>query len=290
MSYLESILEDQNIRMWPKENWPDGLTQIPSPPKQLFIRGEINSTQKFLTIVGPRKYTEYGENICRKIIEYIACPEICLVSGLAYGIDSLVHEMAIENKMRTIALPGSGLGQNVIYPRGNLGLAQKILENRGALISEFPINLSAKQWTFPQRNRLMAGFSEATLIIEATQKSGSMITARLAVDYNKTVMAVPGSIFWENSTGPNYLIQQGAETILSGQEILDFFKLEKNNNDNQNNLSEKEKIIWNLIANPKSFDELLEQTEMKIFELNEIISWLEIRGLIKVINGKICQK
>lgn len=286
----KNLLDDRNIKILSKEFWPEGIKEIPQPPKKLYIRGEIPKNQKYLCIVGPRKYTEYGEKVCQKIISGLAGYPICIVSGLAIGIDSIAHINAIENNLYTIAFPGSGLSKKVIYPPRHHQLASNIIKNKGALISEFSNDFGIQSWMFPQRNRLMAGISDAVLIIEAMPKSGTMITARLALDYNRELLATPGSIFSINSEGTNNLIKQGATPITSSKDILEIFNMKFENEKEIKNLSEKEKIILQNLQGETELETLLQKTKLPINELNENLSLLEIRNLIQVINGKICQK
>src|SRR3989344_5297892 len=151
-------------------NFPPQLLEIPQPPKELFI-------------VGSRKYTTYGKEACEKLIEGLRGYPIVIVSGLALGIDSIAHKKALDVGLTTIAFPGSGLDPKVLYPATNAHLAERIVEAGGAVISEFEPDFRATPWSFPQRNRLMAGISDAVLVIEAEQKSGTLITSRLATEY-----------------------------------------------------------------------------------------------------------
>lgn len=295
------ILSDENIEIFDRKEWPIGLTQIPQPPARLFIRGSLPRNCKFLCVVGPRKYTEYAERACKHLIQKLAGYPICIVSGLAYGIDSIAHETALENSLPTIAFPGSGLGKNFIYPAAHIGLAESILQNGGALISEFAPNFGIRNWMFPQRNRLMVGIADAVLIIEASPKSGTMITARLASDYNRTLGIVPGQIFNENSKGSNLFMKKGAEVICSADDILDMLGIEKENLQNRKclSISENAKNAWlsktelhiiEELRGPTHIDNLIRKINLPTEEILQAISRLEIRGLIQVINGKICQK
>ncbi|NCU28960.1 MAG: DNA-protecting protein DprA, partial [Candidatus Moranbacteria bacterium] len=179
------------IKLKPDE-FPPQLLEIPQPPKNLYIRGKLPDPDlTYLAIVGSRNYTSYGKDICEKLIKGLKGYPIVIVSGLALGIDSIAHKMALSVGLKTIAFPGSGLSDKAIYPKTNIFLAQEIIENDGCLISEFEPDFISTLYSFPQRNRLMAGMSKAVLIIEAEEKSGTLITARLALDYNKDVLAVP---------------------------------------------------------------------------------------------------
>ena len=184
---------------------PSLLREIPDPPKKLYVRGELPSHDeyKFLTVIGSRKFSIYGKQVCEHLIRGLAGYPIVIVSGLALGMDTIAHRAAIENNLKTLAVPGSGLDDKVIYPATNQPLAREILKHGGCLVSEFEPDFKATRWSFPQRNRTMAGISHAVLVIEAENISGTRITARLATDYNREVFAIPGSIFSPVSGGTN---------------------------------------------------------------------------------------
>jgi DNA processing protein len=290
---------------WPEirdlENykWPKSLCEIPKKdiPKKLRIIGtEPDWNQKRICIIGSRKSSDYGLLVCEKLINKLSNYPITIVSGLAYGIDSHSHKLALENKMNIIVIPGSGLDRDSIYPKRHIDLAEKILAADGCLISEFDDNQPATIWTFPQRNRIMAAISDLVLIIEADEKSGTMITARLALDYNIEVAVVPGSIFNQNSRGTNKLLKEGAQPITCAEDILEILDLNKSSGDifNQKlfneSLGPSELKILNLLKNPLTKDELVERSNVEISELNKILSALEIEGLIHKIGDKICQK
>ena len=199
---------------------PPILKEIPQPPKFLYSVGQLPDWQKeiLLCVVGSRKYSAYGHDAIEKIILGLTGYPITIVSGLALGIDTLAHQFALSAGLKTLAWPGSGLNPKVIYPSTNYRLAEKILIEGGCLLSEYEPNQPATLYTFPRRNRLMAGLAKATLIIEAGAKSGTLITARLATEYNRDVLAVPGSIFSPNSYGSNWLIRQ--ELSQSPQQMM----------------------------------------------------------------------
>ena len=178
-----------------------------------------------------------------------------------------------------------------MYPASNLSLAKEILASGGSLISEYKPDFRATEWSFPRRNRLMAGLSHATLIIEATQKSGTLITARLALDYNREVFAVPGPINSPSSVGANELIRQGATPVFESKHILDFFGLVDDGDiETQKlplDLSEDEQSILELLTEPKSRDEIIESFEAPAHEINILLSALEIKGILKEEYGEI---
>jgi DNA processing protein len=210
------------IKTWFKKDWPKELREIPHPPKKMRIRGEIpDNNLRRLCVVGPRKHSNYADNVCRKLISDLKGYPISIVSGLAYGIDSLAHRVALDNNIHCIAVPGSGLQDEVIYPQNHLSLAHKILKNNGCLISEYADNFHTNKKAFPQRNRIMTGISHATLMIEAAESSGTMISARLTLDYNKDLMTIPGSIFNLTAQGANRMIKEGAIVVRNSEDILE---------------------------------------------------------------------
>jgi DNA processing protein len=275
---------------------PKSLLEIPHPPKKLYIRGSFPVCDKYLCIVGGRSYSEYGKRACESLIKGLSGQSICIVSGLALGIDTIAHEAALVSGLPTIAFPGSGLSDRAIYPAFHQKIAHRIIEYRGCLISEFEPEMRAQIWSFPQRNRLMAGISQAVLVIESKMKSGTLITAKLALDYNKTVLAVPGSIFSPYSEGPHFLIHQGAIPVRNSNDILEALGLAKNESltskndiieNIKENCSENEISIINALEMPLSRDELIRKTNMAIHHLNISISLLELKGIIEEKFGKI---
>lgn len=295
--------KDQNypIKKLLKKYWPKTLLELPKSqiPKQLRIRGQMPDwNQKRICVIGSRNFSDYGREVCRRIIADLANYPITIVSGLAYGIDSMSHQFAIANKLKTISIPGSGLCDDVIYPARHFSLAQKILETGNCLISEYDDKQPAQNWTFPQRNRIMAGISDLVLIIEATEESGTMITARLALDYNIDVACIPGSIFNKNSLGTNRLLKEGAQLIRNANDILEIFKIEINNQIDMKKKQEHikeilkptELKIFNLLKNSTTKQGLLQKSKLPIESLNQILSTLEIHSLINIIGDKINQK
>jgi DNA processing protein len=282
------------IRQLRKDEFPQQLMQIPEPPEKLFVRGDLPGLQtKLLCIVGSRKYTNYGKEICEKLIAGLRGYDIAIVSGLAIGIDAIAHRKAIEVGLRTIAVPGSGLDKKVIHPIANVNLADRIVENGGCLLSEFPNDYKATLYGFPQRNRIMAGLSHAVLVIEAETRSGTLITSRLATEYNKDVLAVPGSVFSKTSEGPHLLIRLGATPITKSEDILEALGLEDKNSAPRNleleysNCSDDEKKIIEILREPKSRDEILRTLNLPTSQVNAVLSIMELKGLISESLGEI---
>ncbi|ETB63897.1 TPA: DNA-protecting protein DprA [Candidatus Nomurabacteria bacterium] len=282
-----------DIRKMKKEEYPESLLEIPQPPKVLYIRGELPKEDLiYLAVVGSRKYTSYGKDICEKLIKGLKGYPVCIVSGLAIGIDSIAHRTALDSGLTTISFPGSGLDRNALHPKSNIRLADEIVESGGCLISEMEPNMKATLYSFPQRNRLMAGISKAVLIIEAEEKSGTLITARMALDYNRDVLAVPGSAFSSNSNGTNWLIKEGATPVTSSEDVLIAlgFNIEKPK------LSDKEKYadcgkdemkIIELLREPIPRDELIRASGLPISSANALLSIMEIKELIKEELGEM---
>lgn len=278
------------IRNLEKKNFPKLINHIPDPPKQLRIIGQLPENQKYLCVVGSRKYSEYGKTVCQKLIDGLQGYPITIVSGLALGMDSIAHFSALKNKLKTIAVPGSGLSDKVLYPSTNKSLARKIIEEGGALISEFDDDFRATSWSFPQRNRIMAGMSEATLIIEAELKSGTLITSKYAIEYNRDVFTVPHSIFSKTGAGPHMLLRLGATPITSSEDIIQALGLKTKNLETKRDYSvcsTDEMEIIEILKEPKGRDELIRLLNKPVYVTQTILASMEIKNLIKEEMGEI---
>jgi DNA processing protein len=287
------MLKDFDIEILEGEEIPEMLREISDAPVKIYLQGKLSSPDtKILCVVGSRKYTQYGKDACEKLISGLRGYNICIVSGLALGIDGIAHKAALDAGLMTIAVPGSGLDGSVLYPSTHRQLAEKILEARGALISEFEPKFRATPYSFPQRNRIMAGMSHAVLVIEAEIKSGTLITSKFATEYNRDVLTVPGSIFSKNSEGPNMLIRLGATPVRNSEDILEAlgFKI----NEMPQNLelkyadcSEEELLVVKILNEPLEKDELIRQMKMSVSKASTVISIMEIKGLIVESMGEI---
>ena len=261
---------------------PEKLLEIPQPPKRLFIRGNLpNSNLKNLVIVGSRKHSNYGKQAVKDIIAGLAGYPINIVSGLALGIDTIAHEEALSHGMITTVFPGSGISDMAIHPQTNVRLANKIIENGGCIISEYDPYFKATQYSFPQRNRLMAGYADAVLIIEAEDKSGTLITARLTVEYNRDLLVVPGSIYSATSKGTNWLLSQGALAITCAKDVLQALGLTTGQEKLVRDLSDEEKVIIDILREPMTRDEIIRECEGSTNEINTLLMKMELRGIIK---------
>lgn len=201
------------------ENYPRLLKEIYAPPAMLYLRGHLLNKEPCLAIVGTRKISDYGRRITPDLARDLADAGLTIVSGLAKGIDTLAHQAVLKSSGRTIAVLGSGLDRESIYPKVNQELAEQIIQ-QGAIISEFPLGSQPLAQNFPQRNRIIAGLSLGILVIEAPERSGALITANDALEQNRDIFAVPGPIWAENSLGPHSLIKMGAKLVNQAEDVL----------------------------------------------------------------------
>lgn len=280
-----------NIRDLPKKDFPELLQEIMDPPKALRIVGEIPQTEKYLAVVGSRKYSEYGKAVCEKLIEGLAGYSITIVSGLALGQDSIAHRAALRVGLPTIAIPGSGLGEKYLYPSSHRRLAEEIVESGGALLSEFTDAYPTYPSNFPQRNRIIAGMSHATFVIEAELKSGTLITSKYAIDYNRDVFTVPHSIFSKTSEGPHMLLRLGATPITQSEDIVTALGLRPRSELVQlrdyADCSTDEREVIDLLYEPLSRDEIIRRLDKPVYVTQTILATMEIKGLIEESMGEI---
>lgn len=273
------------------ERFPQILREIHNCPEQLYCRGNIELlNNNCFGVVGTRKLTSYGKEtaimITRDLSHYFT-----IVSGLALGIDAVAHRATLDAKEKTIAVLGSGVDDANIYPNTNFRLAMDILANDGLIISEYAPGTHATEYTFPQRNRIISGLSKGVLIIEADKESGSLITAQLAVDQNRDVFAVPGSIFSSKSLGPNKLIQTGAKLVMSAGDILEeynknpeLFEKKKMTISTENPVEKKILAILN-DSGKLHIDEIIRKSDEETSVVVSALSMMEIRGIIENIQN-----
>lgn len=272
--------------------YPKLLKEIFNPPALLYYQGEFKTEDDLtVAVVGTRKASSYGRQATAEITYELARQGITIVSGLALGIDTLAHEATLKANSRTIAVIGSGLDHQSIYPSSNRFLAQKIVEANGLVISEFPIGALPMPHHFPQRNRIISGLSLATLVIEAGELSGALITARYALEQNRDVFAVPGSIYNPMSFGPNNLIKMGAKAIASAQDVLDalnltqitqFTEARKISPDNP----EEAILLKHLSAEPIHIDKLVQNSNLTTAQVSSTLLLMEMKGKIKNLGGQ----
>ncbi len=279
------------IRKLPKKEFPKALLEIPQPPEDLWIIGELPKEDLvYLCVVGSRKFTSYGKEACDRIVGGLKGYPIAIVSGFAMGIDTIAHKKAMQIGLKTIVFPGSGLSDEAIYPKTNVRLMKEVVEKGGCLISEFEPDFKATQWSFPMRNRLMAGISKAVLIIEAEERSGTLITARLTTEYNRDLLVVPGSIFSPNSKGTNKLLKAGATPVSCAEDVLEALGFEQEKNKQAKlfeDLSPEEEKVIKILREPIPRDDLIRAMKMPTSAANSILSVMEIKELIKEELGEI---
>ena len=253
------------------------------------MRGNLNTQGVLLGVVGSRVPTTYGKQVTPRITREIASSGITIVSGLALGIDGLAHEAALEVSGKTIAILGSGIDDRSVYPSSHRNLAERIIKSGGTVISEYPSGTKPEKYHFPERNRIIAGVCQGILVIEAKAKSGALITAKLAVQENRDVFAVPGPITSENSFGTNRLIQLGAKAVLDANDILEEYGMDNNAlRVVEDNLDEQEKIIFGILkGGPSHVDEIIIKSDIAAAALNALLVTMEIKGLIKSLGGGI---
>lgn len=278
------------LKVCQPKNFPRRLREINDPPKKLYFRGEFPPEEyKYLCVVGARKFSDYGKEATEKLIAGLRGYPVVIVSGLALGIDSIGHRAALAAGLKTIAVPGSGLDPNVLYPASHKQLAEKIVAAGGCLLSEFEPNFRATPYSFPQRNRIMAGLSDATLVVEAELKSGTLITSKYATEYNRDVLTVPGSIFSKTSAGPHMLIRLGATPITSSEELLEAlgFVSDIPSERDYSDCSPEELKVIEILKSSTERDELIRALGIATRDANTLLSMMEIKGLIKQSLGEI---
>lgn len=280
------------IRQLPYSQFPLLLREIPDAPGRLYIRGEMPPAERvMLCVVGSRACTAYGRRMTHKLIAGLASYPITIVSGLALGLDSEAHKAALDVGLPTIAVLPSSLDDASLYPAGNIHLAHTILLKGGALLSEHEAPFKAMLHSFPERNRIKAGMSKATLIMEAGEHSGTLITARLALDYNREVLAIPHELERPTGMGVNHLLREGATLVRDCADIMTALGLKLRTELKQTtlptDLTPHECAILELLIEPLSVDKLIADTSLSAREANIAISSLLIRGVITERLGNI---
>lgn len=286
---LEQEIKSVNIS---EKDYPKCLKRTDNAPKKIYYRGEfLNDNEQYFAIVGTRRASDYGKEIAFSFARDLASAGLTVVSGMAKGIDTFSHKGALEAGGKTIAVLGTGLSQKAIYPQENLGLAKKILETGGCLLSEYPPEYPGNKFTFPQRNRIIAGMSLGILVVEAKFGSGALITAKLAKKQDKPVFAVPGPIHCKNSQGPHSLIKQGAILVEKPQDILDGLKIQKRiifSRLQQNDANKNEqRILTALEEDNLHIDKIIAKTNLSAQEVSAALSLMEINGVVKNLGANV---
>jgi len=273
------------------EKYPYLLKQIYNPPAVLYYKGDLSKInfEKTLAVVGSRKTSTYAKDALKVILSSLKNTDITIVSGLASGIDTTAHNLAIENNLTTIGVIASGF--DYIYPTTNKGLYEKIEQEYGVLFTEYYPTFEPLKYRFPQRNRIVSGLSYGTVVAEASLKSGALITANLTLEQGRELMCIPGQITNPNTQGIYKLIKNGASLITEGNDILNILNWEKQEQlqlslNNQLDINEEEsKILSCLEVEDKSFDELQAILNADIETLLTNLTLLELKGIIKKVDG-----
>ncbi len=266
---------------------PECLRSIPSPPKKLYIRGDLESIldRPLLAVVGSRKVSHYGREITSRLVREVAGKGVGIVSGLALGVDGLAHTAALEMNAPTIAVLPSGPDE--IYPRSHFHIGKQILEQGGAFLSEYPDGTPPLLHHFTERNRLVSGLADAVLITEAAAKSGTMHTANFALEQGKTVLAVPGNITSELSTGTNNLIKSGAIAVTNAEDILLALGIDSNRKQTElfGDTPEETLLLQLLQSGTSDIHELQKASKLTASTFNQTLTMLEINGKIRSHGG-----
>ena len=273
------------------KNYPKLLREIKNPPKVLYFQGEVLPDENCFAIVGTRMCSAYGKETALEIAGDLAEAGLTTVSGLAPGIDTSVHLATVERNKRTIAVLGTGIDEESIYPKENLKLAKRILETGGCLISEYPSGTPGSKFTFPQRNRIISGLSLGILVIEAKQKSGALITAEWAKKQNRPVFALPGPIHSLNSKGPHCLIKNGAKLVENANDILSNLNLNlliyEINRVVTGENKEEDLILRALNEEALDIDRIIEKTQLPAAKTASTLAILEIKGKVRNLRENI---
>jgi DNA processing protein len=271
------------------KEYPSLLKEIKNPPETLYIRGEILPNENYFAIVGTRRYSSYGKQVALEIAGDLTEAGLTIVSGFAPGIDTFAHQAAIERDKRTIAILGTGLDEKSIYPKSNLKLIEKIIKTGGCLISEYPPGTRGTKFTFPQRNRIISGISLGVLIVESKEKSGSLITANLAIKQGRKVFAVPGSVYSSNSRGCHLLIRNGARLVENANDILKELNLPclTSGVKHVGETPEENLILEALREEALYIDKIIERTKLSPATVNSVLTIMEIGGKVKSLGGNI---
>jgi len=271
------------------KNYPKFLKKIKNAPKALYFKGKFKPKELCFAVVGTRRYSSYGKQVALEIVSNLAEAGLTIVSGLAPGIDTFAHTAVVEQEKRTIAVLGTGLNEESIYPKENIKLSRKIVELGGLLLSEYPPGTRGTRFTFPDRNRIISGLSAGTLVIEAKQKSGALITANYAFSQKRKVFAVPGSIYFSNSRGPHILIKKGARLVDNANDILKELNLSPLPplSGGEIQTIEENLILDILKEQALHLDKIIEKTKLETAKVAGTLTILEMKGKVRNLGRNI---
>ncbi|MBM3206125.1 MAG: DNA-protecting protein DprA [Candidatus Staskawiczbacteria bacterium] len=281
-------MKDIKIVKIESESYPESLKKISDAPKVLYYKGILPSKdEKIIAVVGTRRPSPYGQQATIQIAGELTNENITIISGMAPGIDTFAHKICVEKQKRTIAVLGTGLDEKSIYPQQNLELSRKIIETGGCLISELKEGTHGSKFTFPRRNRIVSALSAGVLVVEAKEKSGSLITANYAKKQNKKLFAIPGPIFSLNSAGPNRLIKEGAKIVQGPKDILNELNLVQSKKQKEifGETSEENLILKALKEEALYIDKIIEKTNLGASTVATSLALLEISGKIRHLGG-----
>lgn len=273
--------------------YPGALKKIANAPKTLYFKGALPKPDEIcVAVVGCRRCSDYGKSIAGNLASDLASAGITVVSGLAPGIDTVAHQAVVERGARTIAVLGTGVDEKSLYPQENIGLALKIIETGGCVMSEYPAGTPGAKFTFPSRNRIVAGLSRAVVVVEAKQKSGALITANWARLQKKIVFAVPGSIFSQNSRGCHFLIKQGAKLAENMNDILKELAIQAPLANlltkKQEGANNEEKLILECLKQgPAHIDKIIENTKLSAKAVAGALMVMELESKAKNLGGSV---
>ena len=265
--------------------YPECLKEISNPPLKLYYKGNLDllKEERLIAVVGTRNPSSYGKLCCEYMVKKMTNANITVVSGFAKGIDSIAHKTSLLTDGKTIAVIASGL--DIVYPASNLSLYREI-EEKGLILSEYEAGVKPFKGNFPQRNRIIAGLSKGTIVVESKNRGGSLITADLALEFNRDVYAVPGDVFSEYSKGCNNLIRDSRAKSLSNiNELLEDYSWEVEEKSDSNKYTKNQILILNCLSSEKNLDSILLETKIEQAEILAELMTLEIMGVIKSIAG-----
>ena len=265
--------------------YPECLKEISNPPLKLYYKGNLDllKEERLIAVVGTRNPSSYGKLCCEYMVKKMTSANITVVSGFAKGIDSIAHKTSLLTDGKTIAVIAPGL--DIVYPASNLSLYREI-EEKGLILSEYEAGVKPFKGNFPQRNRIIAGLSKGTIVVESKNRGGSLITADLALEFNRDVYAVPGDVFSEYSRGCNNLIRDSRAKSLSNiNELLEDYSWEVEEKNDSNKYTKNQILILNCLSSEKNLDSILLETKIKETEILAELMTLEIMGVIKSIAG-----
>lgn len=288
------LKENVSVIIYDDSEYPKLLKEISVPPLLLYYRGTVKNLELPLAVVGTRKVSPYGREVTGNIVSVLVQNGFSIISGLALGVDTIAHETALEYRGISWAVLGCGIDQKTIYPPTNRKLAEKIVASGGALISEYPPYTQAYPFHFPQRNRIISALCLGTLVTEAPEKSGALITSHYALEQNREVFAVPGSILNPNAQGTNQLIKMGAHPVTSASDILEAFNIHPTPSATRSNETiltpEQNLILHSVTLEAVHIDSIIQTTGLPSQKVISALTYFELQGIVKYLGNGMYRK